>query len=267
MTATLATSDRGSGTPVVLLHSGGMSSRQWKKLGDLLEADHRVIAPDFLGSGDNPAWPDGEPFHFRLDVDAIEALVAGLGEPAHVVGHSYGGLVAVTLARRRPELVRSLSLYDPVAFGVLSAAQDAEGLADLARIADAPIFSDDAVGGGDAWFEAFVDYWNGPGSWRAMPAPARDAFLRVGRKVYLEVRSLTGDQTPASAYAGVGAPTLLLTGERTPRAARRVVELLCGAFPRGRSREIALAGHMGPITHAAEVNAAIAAHIAGARDG
>jgi pimeloyl-ACP methyl ester carboxylesterase len=250
----------GEGTPVVLLHSGGMSGRQWRRLAGLLAERHRVVVPDFLGSGENPPWPDGAPFDFRFDVGAVGELLDGLGAPAHLVGHSYGGLVALTLARERPAAVRSLAVYDPVTFGVLHASGDA-GLEDLARPAAHPLFLDDARGGGDEWFEVFVDYWNGPGSWRALPDAARASFLRVGRKVYLEVRSLMADRTPPAAYASITASTLLLGGERSPLAARRVVALLADAIPRAENRVLAGAGHMGPISHAAEVNALVEEHV------
>ena len=50
-----------------LLHSGGMSSRQWRKLAELLSRKRSVRAPDFLGSGDNEPWPADKPFHFLDD--------------------------------------------------------------------------------------------------------------------------------------------------------------------------------------------------------
>jgi pimeloyl-ACP methyl ester carboxylesterase len=238
-----------------------MSSRQWGRLSEILAPTHRVLAPDLLGSGDNPPWPDEQPFDLAQDVDAIEQLVDGLGEPVHLVGHSYGGLLALTLARRAPAKIRSLTAYDPVAFGILHAASDAVGLADLERAGRNPVFTDFARGGDDAWFEVFVDYWNGPGAWRGMTRTGRESFLRVGRKVFDEVWSLMHDRTPASAYAGIEAPALFLGGETSPKAARRVVALLGEALPRGRVRMVPGAGHMGPLTHGAVVNEAIAAHI------
>jgi pimeloyl-ACP methyl ester carboxylesterase len=248
--------------PVILLHSGGFSARQWRKLGEALGPTHRVLAPDFLGAGDNPPWPDEAPFDFGMDVDLIERLLDEAGEPAHLVGHSYGGLVALTLARRRPGRIRSLTAYDPVAFGVLHGTAEEAALRDLDRLgSEAPIFLDPARGGGEAWFEVFVDYWNGPGAWRALPQPTRDAFLRVGRKVFYEVLSLMKDRTPAAAYGTIEAPALLLTGEKSPPAARGVVALLAAAFPRGRSHVVEGAGHMGPISHAGAVNAEILRHI------
>ncbi|WP_394827452.1 alpha/beta fold hydrolase [Pendulispora albinea] len=251
----------GSGEPVVLLHSGGMSSRQWRRLMDRLAAGYRVLAPDFIGSGDNPPWPQGEPFHFDMDVAAVEAIVRDLARPIHLVGHSYGGFIAATLARKNPDIIRSLTLFDPVAMGVLHDAEDPEGLANLGTVDGEDAFNDPALGGGDAWMEQFVDYWNGPGSWRALPATTRDAFLRVGKKVFYEVTTLLRDRTPCAAYGGVKAPALLLTGESSPIAARRVVHLLSESLPDATAHTIAGAGHMAPITHAGAVNDLIVQHI------
>ncbi len=158
--------------------------------------------------------------------------------------------------------MRSLSVYDPVAFGVLRDPPDEAGLADLARAGSQPVFTDEARGGGEDWMEAFVDYWNGPGAWRALPATSREQFLRVGRKVFREVMSLMHDRTGAAAYAGLGAPdaaavrrALAHRGAAGHRGARR------GAPRTARREVIPGAGHMGPLTHGAAVDALIARHI------
>lgn len=250
-------------SPVLALHSGGMSSRQWRGLTERLSGSHRVIAPDLLGSGANPPWPADQQFHFQNDVEHIGAQLRGVGEPVHLVGHSYGGFIALQLLREHAALVRSVAVYDPVAFGVLrEPVEDAEGLADLARAAEDPVFFDDATGGQEPWFRAFVDYWNGTGAWDMLPPASRAQFLKVGRKVYFEVRSLVPDRTPATAYASFTGPVLLLSGERSPVAARRVASILASALPGGRLLTIEGAGHMGPLTHAPVVNDAIAAHLA-----
>jgi pimeloyl-ACP methyl ester carboxylesterase len=247
--------------PVVLLHSGGMSSRQWRRLGEALAPKYDVIAPDFIGFGDNPAPPGDGPTDFHRDVDAITKRVEELGQPVHLVGHSYGGLIALLVAERHPSRIRSLTCYDPIAWGALHSTNDVEGLADLLRVGSTPVARDVTRGGGEEWFEGFVDYWNGPGAWRAMAPAGRDAFLRVGRQVFWQVLSISDDRTPASAYAKIEAPTLFLTGEHTPIAARHTVATLTRTLPNARTERIAGAGHMGPITHADEVNRLIALQV------
>ena len=82
-----------SAAPVIALHSGGLSSRQWSKLAALLAPRRRVLAPDFTGSGASAPWPEGEPYHYSVEVDLTRALLDTVGEPVHLVGHSFGGLV------------------------------------------------------------------------------------------------------------------------------------------------------------------------------
>jgi pimeloyl-ACP methyl ester carboxylesterase len=239
---------------VVALHSSGMSGRQWRSLGARIGGEHRVLAPDFLGSGENPPWPADRPFHFREDVAEIAKLIAAEAndEPVHLVGHSYGGFIVLQLlldeaTRAR---VRSIAVYDPVSFGVLGRAPEGD------------LHFDDAANGDETWFRAFVDYWNGPGAWDALKPPMRAQFLKVGRKVYFEVKTLLTDPTPASAYGEFRGRALVLNGERTPSDARLVGEILARALPSAHRVVVLGAGHMGPLTHDQAVNDAIASHLA-----
>jgi pimeloyl-ACP methyl ester carboxylesterase len=252
----------GDGAPVVLVHSTGMSSKQWKRLAGRLAPRHRVLQPDLLGYGESTPWPRGEVFHWQLDLLGIEALLDALDAPAHLIGHSYGGLVALGAALHRPRAVRSLTLIEPVAYGVLREGRDdaAQGALD-AQIFAAPTLPE-TPGADDAWLQWFVDYWNGPGAWGALPSRARESFLATAAVCYGEVRSLLEDRTTAAVWATVRAPTLLLRGERSPEDARRVAAILARAIPGAGIADIAGAGHMAPITHEAAVAAAVEAHLA-----
>jgi len=239
-------------TPVLLVHSSGFTSRQWRKLGELLAPRHRVIAPDLIGYG-TERWPTGTPFHFRDDVALLDGL---LDEPAHVVGHSYGGLLALQLALARPGAVRSITAYEPVAFGVLDQPGDAAVRDAIAQVA---AYQPETA---EAWLETFVDWWQGPGAWRALPAPTRQTFFDLAWKMSQEVASLSADRTARARYATIAAPTLILAGERTQPAERHVVQQLVQTLPNATLEVLPAMGHMGPITHAAQVNAVIAAFIA-----
>jgi len=257
--------DEGAGAPVLLIHSGGLSSRQWRGLSSQLRANHRVLSPDLLGYGGSTALAPGADFHFREDLEMVSALLASLGEPAHLVGHSYGGLLALLAAAHTPSQARSLSLFEPVAFGILRNAApgsaDAKLQAGEAASMRALASDENGAGGSEPWLESFVDWWQGAGVWRSLPEPSRTAFLAVGRKTYLEVRSLLADETPASAYRDIPAPALILRGERSPQVEQRVCARLAEALPHARLETISNAGHMGPLTHMGAVNRLIAAHI------
>jgi pimeloyl-ACP methyl ester carboxylesterase len=232
----------------LLIHSGGFTSRQWRKLSELLGTAFDVIAPDLLGYAQ--PWPDGEPFHFRQDLDYLETL---LTEPMHLVGHSYGGFLALQLAVRQPDKVRSIAAYEPVAFGVLDEIEDADAVEKLHLVS--------REWTGDPWLAGFVDWWNGRGAWDRMNEETRNAFRSVGWKVYQEVMSLGADRTPAAAYRSITAPTLIMSGELTPLPSRRVAQRLVQTLPDARLRIFEGVGHMGPISHAAAVNEEIAKHL------
>jgi pimeloyl-ACP methyl ester carboxylesterase len=239
----------GSGPPVVLLHSSGMSSRQFAKLiPKLVEAGFRAIAIDLAGHGRSPMLGEGAAFGWRDDVQAVRELLA---EPAFLVGHSYGGLVALHVGLAAADRVKGLVLYDPVAFGILDE-RDADVMTTLAQL--------DLNGGAtlatrDEWLRSFVDYWGGQGAWQALREPARDEFRRVGWAVREGVRTLMADATKAPAYAALP-PLALITGEHTPVAERRVIDRLAAATGASVS-VISGAGHMGPLSHADAVNARI----------
>ena len=162
----------GSGEPVVLLHSSLSSKSQWSELAARLAPRFRVIALDLCGYGDNSMPAASRPFSLddevRLVADRIDRLVPPHVR-VHVVGHSYGGLVALRFAERWRGRVASLSLYEPVAFGVLDRGDAA--LAEVKRIAEC-VQQLVRAGLRLQATEMFVEFWSGAGSFGRLPRPA-----------------------------------------------------------------------------------------------
>jgi lipase len=92
---------------VLCLHGVTSHGGHFGRLAEALEGFH-VVAPDLLGHGSSPYEP---PWTIAAH---LEAIVETVGErPGIVVGHSFGGRLALELAARRPELVSRLVLLDP----------------------------------------------------------------------------------------------------------------------------------------------------------
>ena len=103
----------GDGTPVVLVHGSlATGAEEWEAQRPLAGEGFRLLVPDRRGYGRSP-MAHGE--DFLRDAEDIADL---MGDGAHLVGHSYGGLGALFAAARRPEATRSLTLLEAGAFAL-----------------------------------------------------------------------------------------------------------------------------------------------------
>ena len=104
--------ERGAGPPVVFVHGGGLGGALAWAAQSPLAARWRLVMPYRLGYGASPPTPGED---FERDAGPIADL---LGDGAHLVGHSYGGVVALLAAARRPAAVRSLTVIESGSSGV-----------------------------------------------------------------------------------------------------------------------------------------------------
>lgn len=101
----------GTGPPLLFIHGLGSSSRDWERQIAAFARRHRVIAVDLRGHGQSDKPPG--PYSITLFASDITALLIALNAtPAHIVGHSLGGMIAFELAVQTPELVQSLVIVN-----------------------------------------------------------------------------------------------------------------------------------------------------------
>jgi pimeloyl-ACP methyl ester carboxylesterase len=240
--------------PVVLLHSSGSSGAQWRVLATQLSARYRVVAPDLYGYGSTAPWPGNGAFSLAHEAEPVLALLDQVGAPVHLVGHSYGGAVALHIAGAHSDRVRSLALYEPVAFHLLA---DRSEIAALAQDVAQAVTCGDYVGG----LALFLEYWSGAGSWGAIPAAKQAAMAARLPKIALEFHAALHEPAHLADFETLAVPTMLLQGARSPRPTRRICELLARVMPDAKLITLNDAGHMAPLTHADQVNALIGAHL------
>lgn len=131
----------GSGVTVVLVHGSlATGGEEWQAQRRLAGEGFRVLVPDRRGYGRSPAI-QGE--DFLRDADDIAGL---MGDGAHLVGHSYGGLGVLFAAARRPDAALSVTLLEPAAFTLGQQHPAARALvADVRRLWDQEIPDEDWV--------------------------------------------------------------------------------------------------------------------------
>jgi pimeloyl-ACP methyl ester carboxylesterase len=224
---------------------------------DLLSPSYRVIAPDSYGSGKSPEWPSDRTITLGDEVSFIEPAFARAGAPFALVGHSYGGAIALKAALAHPGRVRALALYEPTLFAVIEAERPAPNDADGIRAAVLRAAAALEAGDTDAAARHFIDYWMGEGAWQQTPEARKPAIAASVANVRRWAHALMTEPTPLAAFRALDLPVLCMVGKRSTSSAHGVARRLAGVLPRVEVVEFEKLGHMGPVTHPEPVNAAI----------
>ncbi|RUO26191.1 alpha/beta hydrolase [Aliidiomarina minuta] len=236
-------------TAVVCLHSSQSSGAQWRPLLRFFrEQKVDIVSPDLIGYGACPqaAPEDSQAFRLADEVSMLsEHCESFARRPLHLVGHSYGAALALKIAKDNPAQVASLTLYEPVSFHVL--ADDDPAREQISGVsANMESLSEEESA------RLFVDYWNYPGYFDALPERVQRVMLGQQKKVLADFAALLGEPAQLQDYAAVQCPVLLMHGDASPLSSRRVAQLLGQTLPQCTELSIN-GGHMAPVTDPASV--------------
>lgn len=237
---------------VLALHCTLAHSGTWRGLAGMMD-QVTLVAPDMLSHGRSPDWDGRGDFQDR----SVAAVAHLLGPDMDIIGHSFGATIALRLATAHPERLRSLTMIEPVFFGV--ALQDApELVADHDR--DAGPFGD-AMRAGDMALGArlFNRMWSHDGPrWPDLPDRLRAAMTRAINVVPASRAALYDDLAGLlgpGVLERIRAPCLLLRGSETHPVIGAINDGLATRLPDAQSLVVEGAGHMLAITHPYETAA------------
>lgn len=253
----------GTGPPLVLVHGATADHTTWRTSGPLLAPRHTLYAIDRRGRGDSSDGRPGEPYEIDREfedlVAVIDAITAIDGLPVDVVGHSYGGRIALGAALRTENL-RRLVVYEgapPVPWGRGYQDADARALRSIEAFIAAgdrdealATFMREIVGMPDADLAAF----------RADPIWPRRAAA-----VHTTIRELRAETSEAGSLAALGEvrqPVLQILGGASSEPFAEATRALDARLRNGRVVTIEGARHAAHHTHAGEFVAAIEAFLA-----
>ena len=240
--------EAGSGPAVMLVHSSVSGARQWRRLMDDLKAEFHVRAVNLFGYGKTAPWP-GETLQ-TLDDQArlVEAALPANAEEICLIGHSFGGSVAMKAAAQLSGRVIRLVLLETNPFYLLKQAGRAEAFAEAMELRNF-IKKFGVLGEWSIAAEKFADYWGGAGSWQAMSPERRSAFADALKPNFFEWDAVMNETTPVERWAHLlPTATLVVSDPNTVRPIREITELLRQSCPMWTYKEIAAGGHMAPLT-------------------
>ena len=187
---------------------------------------------------------------------SIAYQVVGDG-PIDLVGHSFGGAVAMKAAMLLGARAGRMVLFEPNPFSLLRQAGRMDAYMEARSLRD-HVKCYGALGEWSIVAERFVDYWVGDGAWRAMPEKRRAAFVEALPPNFHEWDAVTDEQTTLDQWAALRTETLVMT-DAAPRAPlREIAAMLEHACPHWTFHALTVGGHMAPLTHPEVVNPVIA---------
>jgi len=236
-----------------LAHAGA-----WAGLGELLGDQLSITAMDMPGHGRSGPWTGEGDIQDATLAEAAKFLTG----PMDVIGHSFGGTVALRLAVEHPELVRTLTLVEPVFFAVAGAdgspalAQQNEELRDFDQAIQDKDFETAA--------RSFNRVWGDGRPWDSLPETLRDYMIE---RIWIipEAKPALYDDRSGLLEKGVldrvSMPVLIIDGDQTHAVMKPICDGLAARLPDARRLTVEGAGHMVPISHANQVAAAVKALI------
>lgn len=245
----------GDGVPVVLVHGFALDQAMWQPQWPALRQRCRAIRHDLRGYGES-SLPDGPYSHVDDLLALLEHLRAG---PAHVVGLSMGGRVALQLALERPSAVRSLTLVDSVLDGFRMSDAWGQHWRRIVAVAEAG----DVAQARQLWLEH--ELFAAARS-RADVAPALEAIL--ARYSGWHWNHADPGRLPArpagEVLATVSVPTLVVVGDLDLPDFQAIARRVVAEVPRATLKVIAGAGHLANLEAADEFNETLLGHLGAA---
>lgn len=233
---TVAYDRYGSGPPLLLVH-GGFSDHKtnWQEVKTLVEDHFTVYAMARRGRGASSAT---QGHSVRDEAGDVAAFLDHIGEPAFLLGHSYGALCALEATALAPASVRKLVLYEPPYPDILStsvlatlealgAREDWDGLVRTFMLDVLQVPQDEV-----AEIEASP-------FWRVWTADAKASMN--------DLQAASTFRFDVAAYEGLGTPTILLVGTESPRDIY-LTDALAAAMPNARIVELEGQAHEGMTT-------------------
>lgn len=234
--------------PVVLVHGSWGDSGGWDNVFSILSQKFRVLKYDRRGHSRSER-PEGQGSTDQ-DVEDLQLLIEyhDLGA-VNLVGNSFGGNIALKLAGKRPDLIKSLLVHEPAVISLLKDHAPAEMLNTLQQkisVVTDLIENGEFEEGAELFIENIVF---GPGSWEELPQESRDKFVYNAPTFLDEQRDPQWMDIDIKSLSTFYEPVLLTYGEESEEFFRIIIDELEKILPNCRKQSLSDMGHVPQLTH------------------
>jgi pimeloyl-ACP methyl ester carboxylesterase len=233
--------ESGDGTPILLIHGAAGNADVWSSVIESLARDHRVISYDRRAHTRSKAAPPPTAETYLTHGDDAAALLQAFSTaPAIVVGWSSGGLIALHLASRHPELIAGLILEEPPFLLATNLTPDAGATFQrVEQFAAEGRFRDAA----ETFLRFAVSYRTGGSAFDTFDPALRESLLANASTLLCELQAGTGEELTPDQLRRIICPVTCLVGDLSPRFYVDATERLIRLVPQAHITRIADAAH------------------------
>ncbi|MGB1235189.1 MAG: alpha/beta fold hydrolase [Planktomarina sp.] len=243
---------------MVLAHCSLGHSGSWARLIQQLVGQN-TIAFDLPDHGRTAPTPAGTCLQ-RLSADILLEEISQTDGPVHLIGHSFGGTAALLAALDNPTNLKHLTLIEPVQFcaakGTSAHAEHHAALSDYIAAWTNGDRTKASIG--------FMNVWGGGTSFQSLP-PQQQSYIQDRIHIIAAQGSALNDDTNGiltqERLETLTVPITFIEGLNSPSIASAIIDHLACRIPNTTRHRMPNAGHMLPITHAAQVAALIASRL------
>jgi len=192
--------ESGTGPTIVLVPGSCSTGAAWRPVITHWNNQFRCVTTSLLGYGRTAERRTAADTDISYEADVVESVVARMGEPVHLVGHSFGGLTALAVALRKRVQLLSLAIIEAPAPEVLRQTAEHQHYRSFREMSEAYIGAFEA-GDGSA-IELMIDFYGGSGTFAAWPERVRGYARQTTAVNILTGRRPTAFRFPPRLWRG-----------------------------------------------------------------
>jgi pimeloyl-ACP methyl ester carboxylesterase len=251
--------ETGTGPTIVLVPGSCSTGAAWRPVIAGLSGRFRCVTTSLLGYGGTAERRNPGDASISHEAESVEWVIRRAGKRAHLVGHSFGGLVSLAVALRKQADLASLTILEAPALELLAQRGEHQHYRAIRRMTHA-YFTSFRNGNAEA-IAMMIDFYGGAGTFAAWPERVRAYAAQTTPVNILDWASARGFPLPVAMLGTLGLPTLVATGQRSHPAMHAINAHLSECISAASLAVIPGAAHFMLSTHAAEVASLVAQHV------
>ena len=249
----------GDGPTVVLVPGSCSTGAAWRPVITAWNGRFRCVTTSLLGYGGTAERRSAGDHSIAHEADVLGSVIRRAGGGVHLVGHSFGGLVALAVALRNPMSLASLTIVEAPAAELLRDCGESAHYRAFRQMTET-YFESFANGNAEA-IATMIDFYGGAGTFASWPQRVRGYAVETTPVNILDWASAYGFPLPAASLAAVDLPVLILRGGASHPAVQRANALLAACVRGAALTTIDGAAHFMIATHADAVANLVADHL------